>query len=743
MGRIRDLIQSHREKTREYRALRKGMEDLLKGTVPPFALSSGQGLKPDFSKQELLKHNKGWAYTCSQRNAVAVAKATLRLYATRATGQQIAGKQYGRPVGRPITRKQHAHLDKIKWIAESPRYKAAAEVEEIMEHPFMDLMRNVNPHRNQFDLMMLLSLFMDNTGDAYWHIVTGDINGRTVPVELWTLPSQLVTILPDPKTFIKGYKYGKPMNEVTFPPEAVIHFLRPDMKSTYYGMSRIEGAWWAVAGTESYEKYAAYITENMGIKDMLIKYKGGALDHKRRRDLMAQWSEALRVAGKMRQPLIGDEDFDIEEASWSPKEIGFLKSRELRKPEIIAAYGQTEGMYDKAANVANINGAIYQWEEYEITSTLRLIEQKLNEKLLPLYGEDRLVVAFDSVVADDKEFVLKQQESDLTHYITSVNETRVSRGLDTVPWGDVPLAATTIMPLGSTSVTGTDAEEDRIALRSLPAARSTKTASPGGVSHVITVKADDTVDVTLTGGENPPMTRRQQKLANEVKPVFAAQMTLAVREVEKFDLASFEWVASDTWAEEIAALARGSIGEFIELGGVRGAEQIGVNLIDFIERPSVQSYIDGHSFRFAKAVGNSSEAQLRAALSAGLKNGESIPQLQARMKDIFTGWADYRTERIARYESSRALTAGTDLQWQESGVVAQKVWDANGDACPFCLSMDGQETDLGGDFWPLGAEQVVEFEGKQIKLSHNYEAVIGGDLHPNCRCSIRAKLIET
>lgn len=260
---------------------------------------------------------------------------------------------------------------------------------------------------------------------------------------------------------------------------------------------------------------------------------------------------------------------------------------------------------------------------------------------------------------------------------------------------------------------------------------------------MITVKADGDTDVARTGGPNPVMTTEQTKLANEVKPVFAAQMTLAVQEVEKLELASFEWVASDTWADEIARLTSGTIGEFIEIGGIDGAKQIGVSLIDFIDTPKVQTYIQGHSFRFAKAVGNSSEKLLRDELSRGLAAGESIPQLQARMKTIFGDWADYRTERIARYESSRALVAGKDLQWQDSGVVAVKVWDANGDACPFCLSMDGQETQLGGDFWPLGAEQVVDFEGKQIKLSHNYEAVIGGDLHPNCRCSIKAKLIET
>ena len=256
-------------------------------------------------------------------------------------------------------------------------------------------------------------------------------------------------------------------------------------------------------------------------------------------------------------------------------------------------------------------------------------------------------------------------------------------------------------------------------------------------------KANGEVDVALTGGANPPLTVTQEEINLAIQSVFAAQLTLALREAAKGEGADFSWVASESWAQEIVDLVRGAIKEEVVIGGTEGARKIGVELTDFIERPNVQAFIDNHAYEFARAIGEESAQKLQDAMATGLANGESIPELQRRIAGIYDGWEGWRGERIARTESARALEAGQEQSWRESGVVAAKVWDANGDACPFCLDMDGKILELGGAFFTVdGPDQTVDFEGKEITLPHNYTDVMAPPLHPNCRCTLQPQLIE-
>jgi len=110
--------------------------------------------------------------------------------------------------------------------------------------------------------------------------------------------------------------------------------------------------------------------------------------------------------------------------------------------------------------------------------------------------------------------------------------------------------------------------------------------------------------------------------------------------------------------------------------------------------------------------------------------------LAKKIEAAFDGYMDSkRAMTIARTEMTHMVSVGDDAAWAASGVVSGKEWDANGDACPFCLAMDGRIIDLGESFHKRGSSMVVAFEDKPISLSFGYRDVGGPPLHPNCRCS--------
>jgi len=708
----------------------KSMEQLLSGLITTLTLGSSMLSKGSADKRRQVEQFKRWIYVASNKNANGVAKAKLRLWATRGPGEQRS-----RAKARLATPAETARL---KAQSQAGRTASAEEIEEIVEHPFLDLMQNVNPWQNQHDLMYLLSVFMDLTGVGYWHIIKGPTG---LPEYIWPLPSQYTKPVPDKRKFIAEYLYGvNPIDPVHIPPEEVVRFPRPSPTDMFEGASRVAAAWLAIGGNDQDLEYATRLLLNNAVPPSMIQATGGAMLPKQRKDFELSFNQAVRNIARQGGSFAVDKDLAVKSLAERPRDMAMLATGKVTKSEILSIFGQTEALYDSNANRANIEGAIFLWQNDELTPTLNLIEQKLNERLIPLYNEPRLFVAFDPLVQRDKAEVRQDQQLLLQNgYPLNLILTETDR--NPVEGGDVGYIPGTQVPLGSSPTPPQDitpmlnirdASSD---LRTLPG----KAHRKGPASGVL-IKASG--DIELTGAVNRPMTKREREIAEAMTDIFIAQTTIALRESAKAAAADFDWVASEEWAQEIVDLVSGAIREEVIIGSKEGARTAGVQLIDFIDRPAVQDAITQHNFQFAEAIGLDSRDQLKAALSEGIANGDSIPQLQKRIGGIYEGWQDWRGERIARTESARASMFGEERMWQESGVVATKIWDANGDACPFCLAMDGKTIELGTAYIPMGTTQVVEFEGREIKMKHNYTAIEGPPLHPNCRCGRKPGFIE-
>ena len=77
------------------------------------------------------------------------------------------------------------------------------------------------------------------------------------------------------------------------------------------------------------------------------------------------------------------------------------------------------------------------------------------------------------------------------------------------------------------------------------------------------------------------------------------------------------------------------------------------------------------------------------------------------------------------------------------GVVTAKVWDAAGDACPFCTAMHGRTLAVGEPFFSVGDTFAVDWQSpdgpKTISMTFTYQDVRHPPIHPNCRCTIRGE----
>ncbi len=151
--------------------------------------------------------------------------------------------------------------------------------------------------------------------------------------------------------------------------------------------------------------------------------------------------------------------------------------------------------------------------------------------------------------------------------------------------------------------------------------------------------------------------------------------------------------------------------------------------------PAIARFIERRTKKVSRAVNKETDKQLRAELAEGLKNGESIAELMARIEKVYGAAAGYRAERIARTETIRAETWASERAWKQSGVVEAKEWYTARDerTCQFCGPMDGRVIELGKRYYDKGDEQVGS-QGGTIKF--DFESIQGPPLHANCRCTL-------
>ena len=425
--RVRDFFR------RIFSAIRRGVERPFYGS--PFYHAAGVPRKIDPGL--LIRNYRSWVYIAGHRNAVAVASSTLRLYITRTTSGRFT---------RAVPTERRRYLERQADLA--PYLKQATGIEEVIEHPFLDLMKNVNRRINQFDMWEVTEGFLETTGNAFWYIVD---DGMQIPQMIELLSPAYMKVLLDESGKVRGYLWEKDTQKILLEAEDVIHFMIPSLENPFWGMAPMEAVATAVNINKNMGLYEESIFRNMGRLEgfFTTAERINDTEFERLKNEIAESMKGVENAG--RTPLL-DQGLDYKQFGFTPRELGYLQGRRVTREEIINAYDQTAALYESSSNRATSETATVLWTKYGIRPRLTRLQQKLNEQLMPRY-QDRLFVAFDDPVPEDKEFRLEEIKTRLGSWYSSVNQERALDGKEPVDWGNVPLAPINILPLGAAPAT--------------------------------------------------------------------------------------------------------------------------------------------------------------------------------------------------------------------------------------------------------------------------------------------------
>jgi HK97 family phage portal protein len=402
---------------------------------------------------ELLAELKGTAWTCASLNAAVCAAYPPRLYVathpdqppprcfTRALDadeeQRLRSLPYVRAMlSRPGLDRTGSGV--LEGRESMPPSVKATRLEEVLDHPLLTLLAQVNPVHNAFDLWELTTLYQEVHGSAYWYLAFDHF--LQVPKEIWILPSQNVMPRrkPDSPRLVDYYEYRTGAKEQRFRPDEIIHFRYPDPRDPYTaGLSPLRACFEQVSLTSEYSAYKSAKFSNHAIPDAIISPET-VLGEEERDRLESQWNTTLRRGGGGRV-VVAESGLRVQLLNQSLGDLAALADLRATKEDIANAFHIPLSFLTSETNLANLQAAEHQHMAKAIDPRLKRRDEKLNEQLVPLFDPTgRLFLASEDPIPVNRELSAKERELDLKYGVVTINEVRGERGLPPVSWGDRP-----------------------------------------------------------------------------------------------------------------------------------------------------------------------------------------------------------------------------------------------------------------------------------------------------------------
>jgi hypothetical protein len=436
-----------------------------KATVPlPYRGTDSPGYLDAFRKDraptptEMVAENLNTAYACSHLNGLGVAGTKLGLYAqsrgTMDEGRAKRAREWG--AVRKIGRKQARRLKALPYIAQ--QVAGADEIEEVVQHPFLTLLRNPVPEDRSItgtDLIYLTSVYLDTLGWELWYI---DLSGPGgTPRAFWPLMPQHVNECAEDPTdpLVDYYEYGGTDGE-RFDPNEVSIFRFPDPKNPFRrGMAPLRAVIEQVKLQRKSDAQTNARLDNAGRPDAIFSPKGTddgyGIDGPQATRLEAKFRQRFSRAG-VGGVMVSETPGALTPLSWPMKDLYDLEQARLTKTAICNAYGVPDTKLNRNdANLAGAKTGDYAHAKDAIEPRCNLIAAAINNFILPHYDPTgRLFVAFDSPVESERDADREDDKVLVSMGGLTVNEYRGRVGLPEIEGGDQRLVPNNLVPVDAT-----------------------------------------------------------------------------------------------------------------------------------------------------------------------------------------------------------------------------------------------------------------------------------------------------
>ena len=300
------------------------------------------------------------------------------------------------------------------------------------DHPAQKLLDRANPHWTGGDLWRATETYLNLWGTAYWSV---ERDALGAPYELWPLRPDRVRLVPDRADYIAGYVYSGASGEsVAFAADEIVRLRYFNPMDEYAGLSPMAPARLSVdMGRDALMGNRAGLV-NDSSPGLFLETTESPTDDEAA-EFYAKWDERLRGPANRRRPMILNGGVKPVQTGFSPKEMEYLSALRWTVEDVARAFNVPKPLLHdlERATYSNIETARRMFWETCVVPELRMFEEALNERLLPMFGDPNLVAEFDTSQVE----ALRESESEKARRISiyvkagvmSVDEARAELGL--------------------------------------------------------------------------------------------------------------------------------------------------------------------------------------------------------------------------------------------------------------------------------------------------------------------------
>jgi HK97 family phage portal protein len=317
--------------------------------------------------------------------------------------------------------------------------------EAVEESKLEALLRRPNPLMTGAELIWWTVVELAMIGKSWWFLPE---NGAGDVAEIIPLTG---TVKPtfargdDPRNrILSGWKQewydNGQMRSSDYDADEIVYFKTPKPGALLDGQGAMQAAGSSVK-LDSAIMESAWASFKRGVMPSVV-LKMRENDPDKRRKAVEEFDK--RFAGTSKSGAAIPVNANLVDLDWignKPKEMGYEKSAEARRDEILGVMRTPAAILGitKETNRANIQGAEYIWGKWRVWPFVTMLRERMNTDLAPKIDEGRRV-EFDrnSIIPKDAEQDRKQQATDVSGGVLTINEVRQSRGREPVPWGEEP-----------------------------------------------------------------------------------------------------------------------------------------------------------------------------------------------------------------------------------------------------------------------------------------------------------------
>ncbi len=713
----------------------KSLNDMSSIVPQMYAAWGAYGYLPSITWYQLANMYVSWTFTAINKKATTIASLPVQLYRyeSRQTGKTVL----------PFAIKQALYSCNSAYSGEEKTWKVLKNMGvkrvQIEEHPCLDLLNDPNPDMVRSNFWHLLCVHLLLNGSVGIYKARRDVFGN--PLELHVLPTtwtgNLKPLPGNGKTVIGGYKLIDLDIQEDFDKEEVIwpHF--PSLRNPYEGMSPVKANLYGfdidqylLQQTSAFYKNSAMYSNVLSTDQVLTQPVY---------DDVKKQVQAYQGAKNSGQMFVthGGMKF-INPLQSTARDSMIVEIDKMTRERLLAGEDVSEGKLGLTStqNRSNLQTVNENFFNEAIRPTALMLTEYLDKHLVSNYDK-RLSFEFGYPSFEDRAANLAEKMANLSSGYSTINEERQNDGLGPVPWGDVPLINSSMMPLGEhptpakppTEETGAEPIEKNYKTKAFWTTEKKAMAwkafdkkvtayekqfEKAAIKHFKFVEGF-IIDKLESNGvkikANMQAMSRQHKLDYMGENKEKLSDFIPSKNQLKVSIKNIFTPIYELTLQEAAA---------------DRADQLDMELNFNMNSKNVEEWLGTRMEEFSKNVSDTTIKNTKDLLREDFANGESLVNMTDHLKDLFTGNED-RAHVIARTEATAAYNKGDLEAVDQLGIQLVKIWLAE----PTARDTHAQAGEDYADGIPLEDDFKVGADTMQ--------APGNGDLpeeNCNCRCSM-------